>query len=153
MKRYIFIFCLTIYHIPLKVYSQFEANQDWILIEPDTCSIPIEDRPVIDIQEILLKDSILLKNIEIMIIELNDKDSLFKSGLGYFVVMPYRPYWNKEIIQQYYLTYDFYSLKTFDTDYAYPPFYSIANDRLIFVDPYALKKMTSTAFPKKAKRS
>ena len=145
-------FILFIILLNIIIFPNNLLGQNWVEIKPNSCDIPMEDRQVIDIQKITLKDSVIISNVISMIEELNHSDSLFRIGLGYFILRPYRPYMNKDIIQQYYLTYNFYSLKEDDTEYAYPPFYTVIQNKLVFVDPYALKKMTCYRFSEKSKK-
>jgi hypothetical protein len=118
----------------------------------------------IHIQEVSLKDTILINEIRKIIGEETEQREMFKKGLGYIVVFSnacehlYRQIMDfKNIDQCYYVTVDYTGLKRVNSKNTkayllYPDFYSFIDRRLVFIKFNTLNTMISRTFTKKSMR-
>lgn len=106
-------------------------------IAVDPCFIPKKERKILHIQEVVLKDTFLIKQIEILIQELTQGDSLFRSGLGYISLYAHSVFPDqvdeKNIWRSYYITPGYFTFKDERNDAAFPAYYCYLSGRLIFI--------------------
>ncbi len=76
-----FLFCLIF--VPV-------MSQEMTEIVVHRCSIPYKQRAKLHIQEVTLKDTFLVQQLERLIRDESKKDSVFRSGLGYLKVFPHQ---------------------------------------------------------------
>jgi hypothetical protein len=148
LRLYSFVLCLLV------------LNESWgqsiVEIKLDDCNIPWNKRKAVDIPEVSLTDSILVKEIRKLIEEETAVNDMFKRGLGYIEVFP--DYDLKEnIVRSYYINVDYTGLKSMEaTDpkayLAYPDYYAFVDGRLIFVKLHMLDGMICTRLKEKTMR-
>lgn len=109
----------------------------------------------IRIQEIVLKDSVLIQQIEKLIQdEINnkeDKHEFFKRGLGY-INLSLLNYTDKGVLRKYYISPKMVSLRKNDSDSKYPLFYSYVGNRLVLIDINAFENSMIYQITESSKR-
>ncbi len=125
--------------------------------------LPYKKRKKINIQEVSLKDTLLIYEIKKLIKEESEQTDMFKKGLGYIEVFPdaneYLPHQitdYKNIRQCYYINVNYTALKSMKRESnsysVYPDFYTFIDQRLVFIKCYTLNNMVSRAFTEKSMR-
>lgn len=112
-------------------------------------------RPPLKIQEIVLKDSVLIQQIERLIQdEINNEEDeyeFFKSGLGY-INLHVLNYSDRDVIRKYVIYPGMTAYRKSSSDELYPLFYSFVANRmvLIYIDP--LYRFANFRFTQSSKR-
>ena len=129
---------------------------------PYVHELPYEDRKKVEICEVTLRDTILIKEINVLIKEETIGSEMFAKGQGYIQVFPTTDFLHhdgipvKNVIRCYYINVNYTGLKSLKRDknaYAfYPDFYSFVGGRLIFIKAFILNDMTWQAFTEKSMR-
>ena len=127
-------------------------SQEWIKIQPDTCNVPLKERPIIEIHRIDIKDSLLKNSIELIIEELINTDSLLKNGIGYFFLYTYKPYENKEIERQYYFKPWYASLKS-AAEEGYPQYFTYIKNYIVLIRSTGFSDLACYRFSDKSKKN
>ncbi|WNB18654.1 hypothetical protein [Marivirga arenosa] len=119
------------------LYSQNKSN---------CCSIKI--------QQIELNDSILVKEIDLLLDYMNSRDSLFNQGFGYIRVNTFPNYNfnpNSDTVFQYMLYPEVNTFDRKDIDSLFPKYYSFVEGRVVLIYSSALERMTNYSIDKQSK--
>jgi hypothetical protein len=135
------------------------AAQHPVPIKPSSCDLPLKKRAKLTIEQVTLLDTFLLNQVNLLIEEESEQDSLFKKGLGYvelhyvnnFSEVFMEDAEKEHVIRSYYISPSLYSLKK-DNELSYPPFYSYVGERLVFIYPFRLDNLLCYRYSKRSKR-
>ena len=118
----------------------------------NSCNVPLKDRPVISINEVILSDSVLISELSEMEMEVSQKDSLFNSGMGVLEVYTYYSY-DSDVLRRYYITPQYVDIKRHSGDISYPLYYAMLGKRLVIIYPNPLPNMICYRLSEKSKKS
>ncbi len=137
-----------------------QAPSNWVEIKTEDCNLPRKERKKIHIQEVGIKDTLLIGQINQFIQEETQKDSMFRKGLWYLYVIISSDK-QEDVAQSYYINVSMISLKkdsfypkekNINVDLSYPPFYAYVGGRLVFIRNYALQDAVCYRYSEKSKR-
>jgi hypothetical protein len=125
-----------------------------IHINSNPCTIPVEQRGIVDIQKIQLSDIQLLSALHELDKQISSKDSLFSTGAGVFDVHAFQPGYPNEaaLLRRYFVTPQYYELDKYDSDDSYPLYYAQIGKRIVYLRFYPLPDVICHRFSKKSKR-
>lgn len=125
MKRLVLVCVLFFIFLP-------SMSQVMTEIVVPKCNTAYKQRAKLHIQQVILQDTFLVQQLERFIRDESDKDSVFRSGLGYLKVFPHQDL-EHGIEHRYYINNEFISFRDDKNDLAFPTFYSYVGGRLIFI--------------------
>jgi hypothetical protein len=152
---------LVVFIVLLLSNLRFALGQDdnWVEIKPRGCNLPLKERKKIHIQEVSIKDTVLIDQLKQFAQQEAKKDFTLIKGLWYLYVIINSD--NKEdVAQSYYINRSMISLKkdsfypkkqNINVDPSYPPFYAYVEGRLVFIHNYALEDAICYRYSKKSK--
>gem|GEM_PF-3114014 len=115
------------------------------------CTIPYKQRAKLHIEEVSIKDTFLIQQLERLIIDESKKDSVFRSGMGYLEVYPTQNL-EQRIEHRYYINNDFLAFRKDMDDMVYPSFYSWVGGRLVFIHMSVLDGVFCYRYSKRSKK-
>ena len=140
----------------LLIWNESRAQSSATEIVAEDCAIPWKNRKKIAIQEVAIRDTLLIREINTMIREETEQSEMFKKGLGYIYVIPDYDL-DENIVRSYYINVDYTGLRSMKEDslayLAYPDFYSFVAGRLIFIKLQMLDGMLCVGFTNRSMRN
>lgn len=131
--------CFTLSFLLLTMNWLQQANaQGAILLNylVTDCNLPKKEIHHLAIQQVTLQDTILIKEIRVLMEEEKNTSEMFKKGYGFVQVMPDHDL-EENILRSYYIDIDYTALKTRDREpkyyLAYPDNYAFLDGRLVFI--------------------
>lgn len=117
----------------------------------NACDVPLQDRPVVAINEIILSDIVLISELNRIDLEVSHQDSLFSSGMGVLEVYTYQSY-ESDLLRRYYITPQYIDINKYSSDESYPLYFAVLNKRMIIIHPNPLSEIMCYRFSKKSKK-
>lgn len=164
VKIYLVIgFCYVICGAFAQVNEAFEQLKNAVPIVLPEYGLPYTKRKKVDIQEVSLRDTILINEIKKLIKEETEQSEMFRKGWGYIYVYTnaneylfYDTVVSKNVRRCYYINVSWVGLKSMkrqEKAYSYyPNFYTFVDGKLVFIKLPILEDMVCQAYTEKSMR-